>query len=788
MRIYVHGNCQAPALADLIAEACGSAVEITARQVYSIDLEHEGAAYREDVALADVILTQPVADGYRGTDVLSTSWVRANARSDAQILVFPVVYHRGQIPQCFTLADFHDGRLAYHDAHALDHFLRGESWETFLTNSSRSNFLPEAFVQSELAATTLELLRRERAGDVDINVSDIIASRLLTEQPLHTVNHPSRPVLADMANRVLGRLGRGERARPDGIDMLDRFIMPPYLSAAIGIGHTGRGVWLDDVRVEGVIKKRPEFFRTVFEEYAEIGAPALTSAINANSELTAYLSRYRAAVTQSTEPELGDFAGALYQVFFGREASSDEKLHHLKTLRQDGFAAVVSSFPRSSEFLASGGGAALQARFDLSDTMPVAEPNIRIPHPVTAAPPSKRPSLKSRMRAAYRVLVGRSDPDPTAVFESITVEDPLPALADQQMEATSQEMVHTDLLGAAELDVDPFEGPGSATPANGTKAEAELPSLDVIQSDQAPPSRSLLDDSEASGDAGSMVLISDAEPGASESPYEPISTEADTMAATEILNLADPSILTIVVPMAGRGSRFASVGYFDPKPLIPVHGQPMIKVVIDNLTPSRPHRFVFICQREHASAYGLIDRLRDWAPGSVVVEIDGVTDGAACTVLTAREHLGSGPLMIANSDQFVEVAIDDYLAATDRGLDGLIMTMRADDPKWSYAAIREDGLVSRVVEKQVISDQATVGIYNFASASDFVASADRMIAADERVNGEFYVAPVYNDLIAQGRSVGVFNVGEVGAGMYGLGTPEDLQVFLARSTTNGEAA
>ena len=84
-------------------------------------------------------------------------------------------------------------------------------------------------------------------------------------------------------------------------------------------------------------------------------------------------------------------------------------------------------------------------------------------------------------------------------------------------------MVHTDLLGAAELDVDPFEGPGSATPANGTKAEAELPSLDVTQSDQAPPSRSLLDDSEASGDAGSMVLISDAEPGASESPYEPIS-------------------------------------------------------------------------------------------------------------------------------------------------------------------------------------------------------------------------------------------------------------------------
>lgn len=424
MRIYVHGNCQAPALADLIAEACGLAVEITARQVYSIDLEREGAAYREDVALADVILTQPVAEGYRGTDVLSTSWVRRNARPDALILVFPVVYHRAQIPQCFTLADFHDGRLAYHDAHALDHFLRGESWEEFIANSSRSNFLPEAFVQSELAATTLELLRRERASDVDINVSDIIASRLLTEQPLHTVNHPSRPVLVDMANRILHRLGRDERARVEGIDMLDRFIMPPYLSTAVGIGHTGRGVWLDDMRVDGVIEKRPDFFRAVFEAYADIGAPALTTAMHANSELMAYLSRYRAAITRPTEPELGDLAAALYQVFFGRQASADEKLHHLQTLRQEGFAAVVSSFPRSTEFLASGGGMGLQARFDLNDTMPVAEPNVRIPHPVMAARPAKRPSIKARMRAAYKVLVGRTDPDPATVVESVRVGGP----------------------------------------------------------------------------------------------------------------------------------------------------------------------------------------------------------------------------------------------------------------------------------------------------------------------------------------------------------------------------
>lgn len=240
-------------------------------------------------------------------------------------------------------------------------------------------------------------------------------------------------------------------------------------------------------------------------------------------------------------------------------------------------------------------------------------------------------------------------------------------------------------------------------------------------------------------------------------------------------------MLNIVVPMAGLGSRFAKAGFALPKPLIPVHSVPMIQLVIANITPAVPHRFIFICQNQHIAEYDLRTKLANWAPGCETIGIDGQTDGAACTVLAARTLIDdTSPLMIANSDQFVDCEIDDYLDdISGRGLDGLIMTMWADDPKWSYAAINAQGHATEVVEKQVISNHATVGIYNFRSGRAFVAAADAMIAADLRVNGEFYVAPVYNQMIAAGARIGVHDIGSVGAGMYGLGIPSDLEAFLA---------
>jgi dTDP-glucose pyrophosphorylase len=243
-------------------------------------------------------------------------------------------------------------------------------------------------------------------------------------------------------------------------------------------------------------------------------------------------------------------------------------------------------------------------------------------------------------------------------------------------------------------------------------------------------------------------------------------------------------MLNIVVPIAGRGSRFTAAGFVTPKPLIDVHGKPMIEVVIDNVRPSCAHRFIFLALEEHLEATPLRSVLRRAAPGCEIVPVAGVTEGAACTVLLARDLIDAAdPLMIANTDQWVEVNIDRYLARMDsERADGLIMTMTAADPKWSFVGRDRRGRVDRVVEKQPVSSEATVGIYNFRDGRAFVSAADQMVAKDLRVNGEFYVAPVYNELIDGGATIATYNVGAVGAGMWGLGTPEDLAEFLSQQT------
>ena len=239
--------------------------------------------------------------------------------------------------------------------------------------------------------------------------------------------------------------------------------------------------------------------------------------------------------------------------------------------------------------------------------------------------------------------------------------------------------------------------------------------------------------------------------------------------------------LNIVVPMAGRGSRFAVAGYVDPKPLIEVGGKPMVQWVIENIRPDRPHRFIFICLAEHLERYPKIpSTLKRLTPNCEIVTVNEVTQGAACTVLLAKEFINNEtPLMIANSDQFVDLEINSYLEKLSlEKAAGLIMTFWSDHPKWSYCRLRPDGSVSEVVEKKVVSNDATVGIYNFAKGREFVQAAEEMITRNLRVNGEFYVAPAYNLLIEQGAKIVVSETGRENAGMYGLGTPDDLGLFL----------
>ncbi len=238
-------------------------------------------------------------------------------------------------------------------------------------------------------------------------------------------------------------------------------------------------------------------------------------------------------------------------------------------------------------------------------------------------------------------------------------------------------------------------------------------------------------------------------------------------------------MINIVIPMAGRGSRFANAGYKMPKPLIDVKGYYMIEWVVKNLTPSCEHRFIFLCLQEHIDHFGLPEYLEKIAPGCIVISVNQVTEGSACTVLLSEKYINNDDeLMIANSDQYVDCDINEYIKVQEDN-DGLIMTMYANDDKWSFIAFDDQKLVTMVREKEVISNEATVGIYNFKYGKDFVSYAHKMIDLDLRVKGEFYVAPIYNMLIDDGKKIVFHNIGSVGAGMYGLGVPEDLDAFLA---------
>ncbi|WP_294487907.1 glycosyltransferase family 2 protein [uncultured Mailhella sp.] len=240
-------------------------------------------------------------------------------------------------------------------------------------------------------------------------------------------------------------------------------------------------------------------------------------------------------------------------------------------------------------------------------------------------------------------------------------------------------------------------------------------------------------------------------------------------------------MLNIVLPMAGRGSRFSKAGYTIPKPFIPIHGVPMIKVVIDNLTPRCEHRFIFICQKKYLETYDVERRLRSYTRNPVIIAIDGITEGQVCTALCARSFFNNDdPLMSANTDQYIDIDINEYLDAMfSRNLDGMIMTMKSTDPKWSYARTDAQGLVVETAEKKVISEDATVGIFNFAHGSDLVRSAEKMIADNIRINGEFYTCPCYNYLIKEGKRIGIYPIGKEYSGMYGLGIPEDLEFFIS---------
>jgi NDP-sugar pyrophosphorylase family protein len=233
--------------------------------------------------------------------------------------------------------------------------------------------------------------------------------------------------------------------------------------------------------------------------------------------------------------------------------------------------------------------------------------------------------------------------------------------------------------------------------------------------------------------------------------------------------------------MAGEGKRFVSAGYTKPKPFIDVAGKPMIIRVLENLY-YKDAQYILIPRKGHIERErNTVDMIgQKFRP--IFLPLEKLTEGSAHTILYAREYIDNDqPLLIANSDQVIDLNIADFIEdCFKRGLDGSILTFIDPhrDKKWSFARVDSEGLVVEVKEKDPISEYATVGVYLFSKGKYFVSSAIDMFIENDRINGEFYTCPTYNYAIKAGHKIGIYNIAF--SQMHGMGTPEDLNIYLEK--------
>jgi len=231
--------------------------------------------------------------------------------------------------------------------------------------------------------------------------------------------------------------------------------------------------------------------------------------------------------------------------------------------------------------------------------------------------------------------------------------------------------------------------------------------------------------------------------------------------------------------MAGEGSRFLHSAYVKPKPFIDVAGKPMIVRVLENLSCANA-RYILIVRQEHLETEKEIITYIEKNFNVIFIPISQLTEGAALTVLFTRKLINTDvPLLIANSDQIVDIDIGTFIDDCKyRQLNGSILTFVDNEKnlKWSFASVDKKGFVTEVREKEAISNIATVGIYLYMHGRDYVDAAIDMMVHNDRVLDEFYVCPTYNYAIKNKLKIGIFNI-DINE-MHGVGIPEDLDSYL----------
>lgn len=234
--------------------------------------------------------------------------------------------------------------------------------------------------------------------------------------------------------------------------------------------------------------------------------------------------------------------------------------------------------------------------------------------------------------------------------------------------------------------------------------------------------------------------------------------------------------MKVIIPMAGRGSRFAGNGTSHPKPLIDVAGKPMIAWALQSLAGIEYSQLIFVILEEHDAQYQLLKHLVQLASDvTTVVSIPHVTEGQLCTVLSARDFINTEEdILIASCDTYVSSNLSTALATKPKECRGIISVAKMPGDRWSFARADATGRVLEVAEKKRISDFASTGLYYFSSGREFVEISEQTIKSNSKTIGEFYVMPVYNQYLERGWRVDICEEKE----MWDMGTPEALRDFV----------
>lgn len=238
---------------------------------------------------------------------------------------------------------------------------------------------------------------------------------------------------------------------------------------------------------------------------------------------------------------------------------------------------------------------------------------------------------------------------------------------------------------------------------------------------------------------------------------------------------------TIVVPLAGKGQRFVDAGYVIPKPIIVARDKMIIEWAMEGIETSKSD-LIFIVRAEHVANFSIDKILISKFPSAKIFILDKETRGSVETVLYAEHMIDpDSKLLIWCSDVYFKLFKDDDDAKFDiefvgKDVDGCLLTFRSNSPNYSYCLtekINGVDIVKTTREKLVISDKANLGAYYFKRAKDFIDAAKSMVMRNDRTNGEFFIAPVYNYLIEQGKKI----ISEEIEYVHIIGTPQELDFF-----------